>query len=204
MGLGYDKTLYILAFDHRGTFQKMYGISGRAPTPEETERLFDGKMMILEGLERAIAGGLREDEVGVLVDEQFGADVARKARAGGLTLAMTVEKSGQDEFDFEYGEAFGEHIEEFDPTFSKVLVRSNPAWDPELNARQFGRLRRLSEWLHEGGRKFLFELLVPATSEQLAALDGEDSRYDVEVRPGLMMELIEIIQDAGIEPDIWK
>ena len=87
--------------------------------------------------------------------------VAREAKAGGYLLAMPVEKSGQHEFDFEYGDQFGEKIEEYDPDFSKVLVRYNPEGDREMNERQVEKLRRLSEWLHEHHRKYLFELLVP-------------------------------------------
>jgi myo-inositol catabolism protein IolC len=204
MTLGYDQTLYILAFDHRGSFKKLFGISGE-PTREEFERICDGKMMIYEGFQRAIAeGALAKEDGGVLVDEEFGADVARKAKADGVKLAMPVEKSGQEEFDFEYGEAFGDHIEDFDPTFSKVLVRYNPEWDPEINKGQLERLRRLSDWLHERDRKFLFELLVPATESQLAGVGGDGERYDQEVRPRLMMEIIPTAQDAGVEPDIWK
>ena len=75
---------------------------------------------------------------------------------------MPVEKSGQNEFDFEYGDDFGAHIEKFDPDFSKVLVRYNPDGDAEMNERQLERLKRLADWLHENDRKFLFELLVPA------------------------------------------
>ena len=117
---------------------------------------------------------------------------------------MPVEKSGQDEFDFEYGEEFGAHIEKFDPDFSKVLVRYNPDGETELNERQLGRLKRLSDWLKERDRKFLFELLVPATDEQLASVDGDSDRYDAELRPELMRRAIEGIQNAGVEVDIWK
>src|SRR5205807_4042589 len=118
--------------------------------------------------------------------------------------SMPVEKSGQDEFDFEYGEEFGAHIEKFDPDFSKVLVRYNPDGETELNERQLGRLKRLSDWLKERDRKFLFELLVPATDEQLQSVDGDSDRYDAELRPELMRRAIEAIQNAGIEVDIWK
>jgi myo-inositol catabolism protein IolC len=203
MPLGYDKRIYIMAFDHRGSFKKLYGISG-TPTPEEKARIQDGKMLIFEGLERAIEEGASRDCAGVLVDEEFGAEVARKAKAEGFPLAMPVEKSGQDEFDFEYGEDFGKHIEDFDPTFAKVLVRSNPDWDPDLNKRQFARLKYLSDWLHERDRRFLYELLVPATPEQLASVGGDVGRYDTEVRPKLMLRSIEDAQDSGIDPDIWK
>jgi len=203
MPLGYDKRIYIMAFDHRGSFKKLFGISG-TPTPEEKARIQDGKMLIFEGLERAIEEGASRDCAGVLVDEEFGTAVARRAKAEGFPLAMPVEKSGQDVFDFEYGEDFGKHIEDFDPTFAKVLVRSNPDWDPDMNKAQFARLRYLSDWLHDRDRRFLYELLVPATPEQLASVGGDQERYDTEVRPKLMLRSIEDAQDFGIDPDIWK
>jgi myo-inositol catabolism protein IolC len=204
MVLGYDRDLFILAFDHRGSFQKkLVGIEG-TPSEEETRRIVDAKTVIFEGFLRALDLGVPGDAAGVLVDEQFGADVARRAAKEGLVLAMPVEKSGQDEFDFEYGEAFGDHIEAFDPTFTKVLVRYNPEGDRELNARQLVRLRELSEWLHDRDRKFLFELLVPAEPSQLEAVGGDADRFDREVRPGLMLGAMRDLRAGGIEPDVWK
>ncbi len=162
MALGYDRPLYILAFDHRGSFQKkFFGVTGE-PNEEETARISDAKRVIYEGAKRALDEGVDAETAGVLVDEQFGADIARDAKAAGFRLAMPVEKSGQEEFDFQYGEDFGAHIEAFDPNFSKVLVRYNTEGDQEMNERQAGRLKRLGDWLHEHGRLFLFELLVPA------------------------------------------
>lgn len=204
MALGYDGRLYILAFDHRGSFQKkMFGIEGD-PTPEQTATIADAKRLIYEGMALAADRGADGSTLGVLVDEQFGGEIPREARAKGLKLAMPVEKSGQDEFDFEYGEDFAAHIEKFDPDFSKVLVRYNPDGDKALNERQNARLKRLADWLHANGRKFLYELLVPATKEQLASVDGDTDRYDAELRPELMRRAIEEIQDYGIEVDIWK
>ena len=204
MDLGYDGKLYILAFDHRGSFQKKwFGVQGD-PSPEETERIADGKHLIYEGLVTALDRGAEPGITGGLVDEQFGGDIPAEARQRGIKLAMPVEKSGQDEFDFEYGDRFGEHIERFDPDFSKVLVRYNPEADAEMNRRQTERLRRLSDWLHEHDRRFLFELLVPATDDQLGSVDGDSERYDTELRPELMRRTIEELQAAGVEPDIWK
>jgi myo-inositol catabolism protein IolC len=204
MALGYDKPLYILAFDHRGSFQKkFFGVAGE-PNAEESARIADAKMVIYEGAKRALEEGVPRESAGVLVDEQFGTDIARDAKAAGLTLAMPVEKSGQEEFDFQYDEDFGAHIEDFDPTFSKVLVRYNPAGDGVANARQTERLRRLGEWLHERDRLYLFELLVPATPAQLEAAGGDEDRWDKQERPKLMKAAIEELQAAGVEPDIWK
>jgi len=160
--------------------------------------------VIFEGLQRALDEGVSREAAGALVDEQFGADIARKAKADGLTLAMPVEKSGQDEFDFQYGDDFGAHIAEFDPTFSKVLVRYNPEGDGAMNERQRERLQRLGDWLHHHGRKFLFELLVPAEPQQLAAVGDDAERWDKEERPKLMQQTIAELQQAGVEADIWK
>jgi 5-dehydro-2-deoxygluconokinase len=206
MTLGYDGKLYILAFDHRGSFQKkMFGIEGD-PSPEQTETISDAKHLIFEGMVKAVEAGVDPRATGVLVDEQFGApeNIPGDAKTRGLLLAMPVEKSGQNEFDFQYGDDFGDHIEQFDPDFAKVLVRYNPDGDAEMNQRQAERLRRLSDWLHEHDRKFLFELLVPAEEAQLEQVGGDSDRYDAELRPELMRRTIVDLQDAGIEADIWK
>ena len=205
MALGYHGKLYILAFDHRGSFQKkMFGIAGD-PSPEETERIADAKRLIFEGMEIAVERGVEAEATGVLVDEQFGSDIMERAKSHGLKLAMPVEKSGQDEFDFQYGEeGFPEHITSFDPDFSKVLVRFNPDGDPVANERQLGKLKILADWLHANDRVFLFELLVPAEPAQLESVGGDTDRYDAELRPELMRRAIEAIQDYGIEVDVWK
>ena len=202
--LGYDKQLYILAFDHRGSFQKkFFGIEGE-PDPEQTAMIADAKHLVFEGLQQAVAAGADPSVTGVLVDEQFGSSVPEEARAQGLRLAMPAERSGQEMFDFQYGEQFGEHIERFDPDFTKVLVRYNPDGDAEGNREQREKLKQLSDWLHEHERKILFELLVPATPAQLQAVGGDGERYDAELRPELMRRTIAEIQDAGIEVDVWK
>ncbi len=204
MALGYDGKLYVLAFDHRGSFQKKwFGIEGE-PTPEETAQISDGKRLIFEGLLQAADSGADEAATGALVDEQFGGDVPEAARSRGLKLAMPVEKSGQPTFDFEYGDRFTEHIERFDPDFSKVLVRYNPDGDRESNQLQLERLKQLADWLHQNERKFLFELLVPAEEDQLERVGGDSDRYDAELRPELMRRTIAEVQDAGVEVDIWK
>jgi myo-inositol catabolism protein IolC len=204
MALGYDGKLYILAFDHRGSFQKkMFGIDGD-PTPEETEKIADAKKLIFEGMEIAVERGVDASAAGVLVDEQFGSDIPKLAREHGLKLAMPVEKSGQNEFDFQYGDEFGEHISRYDVDAAKVLVRYNPEADAETNERQLERLKRLADWLHSNDGKFLFELLVPAEDAQLESVGGDSDRYDAELRPELMRRAIEDIQNYGIEVDIWK
>jgi myo-inositol catabolism protein IolC len=204
MTLGYDQKLYILAFDHRGSFQKkFFGIQGE-PDAEQTAIIADAKHLIFEGMLQAVGSGANASATGVLVDEQFGSTVPEEARQRGLKLAMPAERSGQNMFDFQYGDEFGEHIERFDPDFTKVLVRYNPDGDAEENRVQLGKLKRLSDWLKQHDRKFLFELLVPAENDQLESVGGDTDRYDAELRPDLMRRAIADIQDADVEVDIWK
>jgi len=202
--LGFDRPLYILPFDHRGSFQSgLFGWKGTL-TAEQTARVAASKSIIYDGLLAAVAGGVPQARAGILVDEQFGAPILRDARARGFLTAAPAEKSGQHEFDFEYGDDFARHIEEFLPTFCKVLVRYNPEGDAEMNRRQAARLRQLSEYLHRRGRKFMFELLVPAEKAELEELRGDQRAYDRSRRPRHMVDAIHELQDAGVEPDVWK
>jgi myo-inositol catabolism protein IolC len=204
MSLGSDKNLFMLAFDQRGSFTSgLFNIKG-TPTPEETALIADAKRVIFEGLNLAVIDGVPIASVGLLVDEQFGAEVARMASAIGYTLAMPVEKSGQNEFDFEYGVDFGRHIEAFDPAYAKVLVRYNPDGDSAMNRRQLTRLATLSSWLREHDRRLLFELLVPPEPAQLEKVGGDCDLYDLEIRPELTIRAIAEAQSAGVEPEIWK
>src|SRR5262245_37105673 len=179
MALGFDKPLYILPFDHRGSFQtKLFGWKGTL-TPEQTAEIAAAKQVIYDGFKAALAAGVPKEKAGILVDEQFGAAILRDAAQHGYITACPAEKSGQDEFDFEYGEDFPRHIEAFNPTFCKVLVRYNPEGEKALNRRQAARLKRLSDYLHGKGRsRFMFELLVPAEPAQLARLGGDKKAYD--------------------------
>jgi 5-dehydro-2-deoxygluconokinase len=204
MAIGFDKPLYILPFDHRGSFQtKMFGWKGML-TPEQTAEIAATKQVIYDGFKAAIAGGVPKEKAGILVDEQFGAAILRDAAKQGYVTACPAEKSGQDEFDFEYGEDFAKHIEAFKPTFCKVLVRYNPEGPPDLNKRQADRLKRLSDYLHRTNRLFMFELLVPAEKSQLDKVKGNKKAYELELRPGLMVGTIHSLQDAGVEADVWK
>jgi 5-dehydro-2-deoxygluconokinase len=203
MNLGYDQSLFLVAFDHRSSFSRvLFGASEPLPS-SVVARISDAKELIFEAVEQSIARGARRAPCGILVDEKFGASVAHKAKARDILLAMPVEKSGQLEFQLQYGEDFGRHIDAFDPDFCKVLVRYNPEGDRALNQRQTVKLARLSEWLHAHERKFLFELLVPATPEQLARCGGQD-RYDRELRGRLVVDTLRELQTGGVEPDIWK
>src|SRR5713101_4246719 len=203
--IGYNEPLFILPFDHRGSFQtKMFGWPGEL-SAEQTAEIASAKQVVYDGFKAALQAGVPEQKAGILTDEHFRAAILRDARANDYTTACPAEKSGQEEFDFQYGEDFAKHIEAFQPTFCKVLVRYNPEGDPALNRRQTGRLKELSAYLHDKSQsRFMFELLVPAEKAQLDRVKGDKKAYDLELRPRLMVRTIEQLQDAQVEPDVWK
>jgi 5-dehydro-2-deoxygluconokinase len=204
MTIGFDKPLYVLPFDHRATFSKnMFGWQGPL-SPEQTAEIAAAKQVIYDGFKTAVAAGVPKDSAGILVDEQFGSAILRDARQQGFITSCPAEKSGQNEFDFEYGVDFAQHIEKFDPSFCKVLVRYNPEGEKEMNRRQAARLQQLSDVLHQSGRLYMFELLVPAEPSQLQRLGNDKKSYDVQLRPALMVQAIHELQDAGVEADVWK
>jgi myo-inositol catabolism protein IolC len=205
MPRGYDRPLYIQPFDHRGSFQsKLFG--WKPPLSDaQTAEIAGAKQLIYDGFLAALAAGVPKEKAGILVDEQFGAAILRDATVKGIVTACPAEKSGQEEFNFEYGEDFARHIEAFDPTFCKVLVRYNPEGDRALNRRQAARLKRLSDFLAASNRsRFMFELLVPAEKAQLDKLRGDKKAYDLQLRPRLMVEAIREPQGAGVDPDLRK
>ncbi|MEO7192679.1 MAG: DUF2090 domain-containing protein [Vicinamibacterales bacterium] len=204
MMTGYDKPLYILPFDHRHSYIKTVFHFREPLAPDQIADITASKQVIYEGFKAAVVERRLDNRAGVLVDEEFGAAILRDARVCGYITCVSTEKSGQDEFEFEYGDEFANHIEAVSPTFAKVLVRYNPQGDPATNARQVERLSRLSAYLAKTRRLFMFELLVPAEPAQLERLGGSRAAYDRELRPMLMIETIRALQDAGVEPDVWK
>jgi myo-inositol catabolism protein IolC len=204
MTIGYDKPLYILPFDHRASFEKgLFGFTSPL-SPEQTATVAASKQVVYDGLKLALTQGVPREAAGILVDEQFGAAILHDARAQGYITACPAEKSGQDEFDFEYGTKWREHIAEFKPTFIKALVRYNPEGDEATNRRQAARLKELADYAHQNGHFFMFELLVPMTKDQHDRLEGDQHVYDLHLRPSLMIAAIKELQGLGVEPDVWK
>lgn len=197
-----DSPLYLLAADHRRSFERLLGMT-ESPSDKDVRRIRDAKQLIWEGFQRALEGGVLRDSAGILVDLHYGEEIAREARRLGLTFAIPIERSDQQEFQYEQ-EHFADAVEEIAPTYVKALVRYNPRGDAGVNARQRRRLLELSTWLSDRPYGFLFELLVPPEPDQLGEVDGDVGLYDARLRPGLMLGAIEELQDAGIEPDVWK
>ncbi|MES2103464.1 MAG: DUF2090 domain-containing protein [Pseudomonadota bacterium] len=201
---GYTAPLYLLPFDHRQSY--LSGMFHFKPplTREQHDLVAGSKRLIYDGFREAVSSGVPAAYAGILVDEEFGADILRDAISSACVVAVSVERSGAQEFECEYGDAFAVHIDAIKPTFAKVLVNYNPEGDAELNRRQAVRLKQVSDYCRSAGQRFMFELLVPATEEQLQHLHGDKKAYDSQLRPPLMRRAIRNLQDAGVEADVWK
>jgi myo-inositol catabolism protein IolC len=204
MELGYDRPLFILPFDQRSSFAKSIFDFKPPLTQEQTATVIASKQVVYDGFKLALSKGAPRDTAAILVDEEFGAAILRDARAKGVVTCAPTEKSGQEEFFFEYGDRWRDHIEAFAPTFAKVLVRYNPENDEAMNRRQAARLKEVSDYCRKTERHLLFELLVPMNPEQSERLEGSQRLYDQHLRPSLMIEAIRELQQAGVEPDVWK
>jgi myo-inositol catabolism protein IolC len=201
---GYTKPLYLLPFDHRHSY--ITGMCHFTPplSAEQHAVVAGSKRVIYDGFLKAVRDGVPKDRAGILVDEEFGSEILHDAVRDGYVTALSTETSGSGEFEFEYGTDFAAHIRAIAPTFAKVLVRYNPEGDAALNQRQTARLEQLSDYCRGANQRMMFELLVPATPAQLARVRGDAAAYDLQLRPALMVTAIHALQDAGVEPDVWK
>jgi myo-inositol catabolism protein IolC len=196
--------LFFLVFDHRRSFRRLLGV-GDDPSSAELEHLEDAKHLVWEGfVQAAERTSVPRSQLGVLVDEELGAGVARAAADAEVQLAMPIERAGRRLLELEHDENWARHIDAFDPGLGKALVRWNPGDDAETKRAQAQLLSRVGAWLHQTHRRLVVELLVPATDDDLARVDGDEDRYDTERRPELTRRAIREIRDLGIEPDVWQ
>ncbi len=196
--------LLIMAMDHRESFGKsLFGVENDEPTPAQLAAMTKAKSLIYQGL-AAARFELDAGRAGVLVDQRYGQSVIEAAKHDGMVLAVPVERSGRRLFELEYGVDWLAHLRASQADYAKILVRDNPAFAAAERQAQFDDLKRLSDALHGAGVPLIYELLVPATAEQLAAAGGSSDTYDRDVRPGLVVQVIADNQAAGIEPALWK
>lgn len=202
--LGYNKNLFILPFDHRSSFVKLFGFTNAQLNSEEKEIITKAKEIIYTSFQRAVDRGISKEQAAILIDEEYGDKIIRDAINQNYNVILTTEKSGQKEFTFEYGEEFEKHIEKYAPNFVKALIHYNPNDDPLSKMRQQQKLEILSNYCHQNSYKFLLEVLITPTEQQLKDVSGNIERYDIETRPNLTARAIEELQNASVEPDIWK
>jgi myo-inositol catabolism protein IolC len=199
-----EPLLFILAVDQRSSLERdLYGLT--TATSEASARISEDKLLVYQALLDAVPDLPPGVQPGILIDEQYGASVAELAsRSGGvINLSMPIEASGQEWFEFAYGEDWTRHAEYFATDHAKVLVRDNPDFDPDRRAEQAGRLSEVSRWAAANARALIVELLVPAADDENRTTGG-GSQFDDNQRPADTVAAMEYLQDHGVEPAIWK
>ena len=199
-----NEKLYILPFDHRASLARLFGFEAGRLGEGEAARMREAKRVIYEGFLRALENGLKKEDVAILVDEEFGADILGEAKAAGIRRIVPTEKSGQAEFDFNYGDDFAAHLERFAPEFVKALVRYNADGDQAINEQQAGRLKILSEYCASRSVRLVLELLATPTEAQLQSVNGDRVMYDRLLRGAVMTRSIVELKSRGVSPEIWK
>jgi myo-inositol catabolism protein IolC len=201
-----DRALLILADDHRDSLEKQLYRLTAPPTAEQAARIRADKMLVYEALVEATSRLPGTAQAGILVDEEYGADVAKLAADsnGRVNLSMPIEASGKDWFEFAYGDDWRAHAESFATNHAKVLIRDNPSLSVPDRLQQAERLKVVSAWATETDHHLIVELLVPATGGDLKSVGGDKKRYDDELRPKLTLAVIGFLQDHGADPAIWK
>lgn len=193
--------LLILPFDHRSSFSRdLLGYEGNL-SPSQHREVVKLKEIVFKGFEHAISAEKNRGEFGILLDEEYGTALLKKAKKLGVQICLTTEKSGQEEYQFEYGTSFGSHIDAIAPQYVKALVRYNPA-NEALNKRQLVRLKKLADFCHRNGYQLLFELLVPPTEQDLKRAKTKE-QFDATRRCALTVQAIKEIQET-VDVDIWK
>jgi myo-inositol catabolism protein IolC len=201
-----SRLLFILADDHRDSLEKeLYKLTA-APTGPQAARIRADKMLVYEALVEATKRLPDAAQAGILVDEEYGSDVAALAAKsdGRITLSMPLEASGKDWFEFAYGEDWKTHAGYFATDHAKVLIRDNPSLSVPDRLQQAERLRVVSAWAAETRHQLIVELIVPATDADLASVGGDKKRYDDELRLKLTLDVIGFLQDHGADPALWK
>jgi len=180
--------LFVLPFDHRATFAKeLLALPYPRLSPAQKKTVSDYKRVVWEGFLKTRTKLSDPEELAILVDEEFGAYILKDATRKKISFALSVEKSGQQLFDFEYGKNFGAHITKWKPTYAKALVRYNVA-NKKDNQTQNRRLKILSSFCQKHGVGFMLELLMTGTGPRFKQLK----------------QTIQEMVAARISPTVWK
>jgi myo-inositol catabolism protein IolC len=195
--------LFLLAVDHRRSFEQLFGIDEPVADADRA-RMVAAKSLVAEALGDVAAdrgASASGEQLGILVDDVYGGAAIGAARQAGVAVALAFERSGQALLEFEHAD-WRARLAGDPPTFAKVLIRHRADGDPGDVSIQLERLKEISGACAAGPAGFLLELLTPYSDAERA--DAGAEQLELEVRPRLVVEAIHQIQDAGVEPDVWK
>jgi myo-inositol catabolism protein IolC len=194
--------LFLLAIDHRRSIERLLGVEEPVGAPDR-ERILAAKALVAQALGDVVAaraGADHGEQLGILVDDEYGAGAIASARRAGVAVALAFERSARTVLEFEHDD-WRDRLVADPPTMAKVLVRHRADGVAHEVATQLARLGEISDACAQGSVEFLLELLTPFTDaeEEVGA-----ERLELDVRPRLVTEAIEQMRAAGVDPDVWK
>jgi len=174
--------LYILPFDHRGSFMKLIKASA-PPTKKDIQTAKNYKYLIYQAFQKSLAQ-VPKKHAAILVDEWLGKEILQDAKKRKIIICNTFEKSGQTEFQFERKD-YHKQLQEIKPDYAKLLIRYDPK-NKKINLQQTKKLSSFSNFLQKNKTNFLLEIITPHQ------------------KPKTILTAVKQLQKAGVKPDIWK
>ncbi len=179
--------LYILAFDHRSSFSNLF------KNKNEIEK---AKQIIFSAFLKVFNEYKHKENLAILIDEEYGEKVIKKAKQNNIKIYLPIEKSGKNILELEYKDL--NEIKKINPDYIKILIRYNPL-NIEINKKQISVLKKINDFCLKNNFKILLELLVPPEKEDLLLTKN----YDEDLRFQKTKQAIIEIKDH-IKVDLWK
>ncbi len=178
------KYLFLLPFDHRNFFAEYFKF-GKVLTTSQKKKIEELKRVIYDGFLLASKSSKFKNYMGILIDERYGSSIIKSAKTKKIILSVSVEKSGKEFFEFEYGNKFKDHILKVKPTLAKILIKYDCR---KSNASQLKKMKIFSDFCCSQKIDFVLELLTPKCSDKVI----------------LTKCAVSEILKFGIYPSIWK
>ncbi len=191
--------LYILPFDHRGSFMKLINAS-QPPTKRDIQKAKAYKKIIYLAFLKSLKE-VPKKHTAILGDEWLSKDILKDAKKKKIIICNTFEKSGKKEFQFERKD-WKKQLQEIKPDYAKILIRYNPK-NKKINLRQAKKLAGFGRYLKNKKAKFLLEIITPnQTREERSSSVSRKS--PISMKPKTILKAIKQLQKKGAHPDIWK
>ncbi len=192
--------LYVLPCDHRDILRAYWGSYRPRGFVQGDQWVSYAKQVVLDGLLLAVEDGINREHCALLMDEELGAPVLQRARDCGVRRFVPTDDGTVGDYVLQYGQEFPQHIEAIDPDFVQTLINYNP--ESPMAQAQMHRIEPLFDYLGASSRRFMLELQVLPTADQIAA-EGK-SAWVEKKRPALIRQAIADLRQRGADPDVWK
>jgi len=148
--------LKVLAFDHRGQFEKTCKLQGIA-----SSQISEFKNLVFEGFKRVNAENCGES-LALLVDPQFGGDILQESAYGDYHVGTPIERSGSFPVEWLTEKNLYEYLVQCPSTwFVKVLWNFHPHLETEKKREQLALLQKLQSVCDALERRLMLEMILP-------------------------------------------